>query len=509
MKNGHNKNPALLFSMKALSGSLCGLFLAASLFSPSVVWAQETSSTQNAVQGKSFKQEQLDQMLAPIALYPDSLLSQVLMASTYPADVAEAVKWSKAHPSLKGDEAVEAVEDQEWDPSVQSLAAFPQVLASMGEKPSWVQDLGDAFLDQPDEVMNSVQKLRAAAKSAGNLKSTEQQTVIVEQPAPSEPMVIRIEPANPQVVYVPVYSPRVVYGSWWWPHYPPVYLPAPVGYGYTVGSGIGFGVGIGITYALWGGFHWDQHSVYVNVNRYNRVYVNRPLNVSRNSVDWRHDPVHRRGVPYRDVRVQERYWNHRSPYRYGTGADFARIQARERAQASMGRHGIEDRSNRADGVGRARPSMQERPRDASHGVSREAEMPRRQDGVRRDNNAGFEGVGRDNMSRDHARGASQPTMQRDFSRERSAHDRPAPQVAPSGRHVTQMPRDVQPRREERPVMREGGWSAHAGQNDSPRQVPEPRRRQVPEQRNEAPQRHDSGDFANRGGGGSHGGGARH
>src|SRR5262249_37032714 len=130
--------------------------------------------------GKQFSKEQLDQLTAQIALYPDALLSQVLMASTYPDAVAEAAKWSRAHSEEKGDAAVEKVQDQPWDPSVQSLVAFPQVIIMMGEKPDWVKDLGDAFLAQPDDVMDSVQRLRQAAQKAGNLKSNDQVNVTTE-----------------------------------------------------------------------------------------------------------------------------------------------------------------------------------------------------------------------------------------------------------------------------------------------------------------------------------------
>ena len=173
-------------------------------------------STAPATDG-TFSEAQIDQMMAPIALYPDSLLSQVLMASTYPADVAEAAKWSKANPQQSGDAAVRAVENQPWDPSVKSLAAFPQVLQAMGDKPDWVQNLGDAFLASSKDVLDSAQRLRARARDSGNLKSTEQQTVTVQQEA------ITIEPASPETVYVPLYNPAVVYGTWPYPAYPPYY----------------------------------------------------------------------------------------------------------------------------------------------------------------------------------------------------------------------------------------------------------------------------------------------
>jgi hypothetical protein len=178
----------------------------------------------------------------PIALYPDSLLSQVLMASTYPDNVMQAVQWSQDNPAMKGDAAVQAVASQPWDPSVKSLVAFPALLAMMGENPPWVENLGNAFLAQPHDVMDSVQRLRAIAQQTGTLKSTPQQKVIVtpaapvsasstaatsttHSAAPAPTQVIKIEPTNPQVVYVPSYNPSTVYGTWPNSAYPPVYLP--------------------------------------------------------------------------------------------------------------------------------------------------------------------------------------------------------------------------------------------------------------------------------------------
>mgnify|MGYP000069401611 CR=1 FL=1 len=200
----------------------------------SSVWA-----TERDVQGGSeqvFRAEELDQMLAPLALYPDTLLAQVLMASTYPGDVADAASWSMEHPDASGDDAVRQVSEQPWDPSVQSLVAFPAVLATLGQDPAWVQRVGDAFLAQPDAVMDSVQRLRHQAREAGNLESNDKQKVS-ELPAEttqvstsSGQQTIIIEPADPQVVYVPSYNPTVVYGTWPYPSYPPVYYPPPPGY---------------------------------------------------------------------------------------------------------------------------------------------------------------------------------------------------------------------------------------------------------------------------------------
>jgi len=305
---------------------------------------------------KPFSNEQLDQMLAQIALYPDSLLSQVLMAATYPEDFAKAAAWSKAHPDAKGDSAVTMVESEPWDPSVASLVAFPEVLIALGEKPDYVRNLGDAFLAQPEDVMDSAQRLRAAAQKAGNLSSNEQikvssqaapapssSTVVVQQAAPP-PQVIVIEPAQPQVVYVPAYNPTVVYGPWWYPSYPPYYYPPPPGYWFsrTVATGIAWGVGIGISNALWGGFDWGRRDVNINVNRYNNINVNRKINVDTNRTTWNHDPGRRGDAPYRggDATRQQlekkRDAGNREAYRgKEAGRDAGRDSSREKAAQAM------------------------------------------------------------------------------------------------------------------------------------------------------------------------------
>lgn len=154
-------------------------------------------------------------MLAPIALYPDPLLTQILMASTYPLEVIQAARWSKANPNLQGDQAVQAVADKPWDPSVKSLVAFPQLLLMMDEKLDWMERLGGAFLAQESQVMDTIQQLRQKASAAGHLQSNEQ---IQVQP---QGQTIVIQPTNPQVIYVPYYDPMVVYGPWWWPGSPP------------------------------------------------------------------------------------------------------------------------------------------------------------------------------------------------------------------------------------------------------------------------------------------------
>jgi hypothetical protein len=262
-----------------------------------------------------FSSEQLDQIVAPVALYPDSLLMQILMASTYPLEVIEAERWTKKNPDLKGDELDKALTDKDWDPSVKSLTHFPTVLARMSDNLDWTKDMGDAFLGQQKDVLDAIQRMRGKAYELGNLKSTPEQNVIVE-PAPAKaegqtvvveqapPQIIKIEPAQPQVVYVPTYSSTVIYG----PPPPTVYYPAvyayPPGYVATA-SLLSFGAGMAVGAALWGGCNW--HSGDVNVN-YNYNY-NRNTNVGNinKPEHWRHNPEHRKGVNYRNDAVAKKY----------------------------------------------------------------------------------------------------------------------------------------------------------------------------------------------------------
>jgi hypothetical protein len=295
----------------------------------------------------SFKNEELDQMLAPIALYPDSLLSQILMASTYPADVKAAADWSKAHPDDKGDSAVQKVESQEWDPSVKSLVAFPQVLAMMREKPNDVQRLGDAFLADPGRVMDRVQYLRKKAQDAGNLKSNEQQKVVTQTVESKQ--VIVVEPAQPQTVYVPVYQPSVVYGPWMYPSYPPYYWPPPAYYypGAAFVGGVIWGAAmVGVANSLWGGFGWGGNDVNINVNKYNNINRNNQINSNK----FQHNAERRGDVPYRDAKSREQYGQRqqasagardRDAYRGKEGRPDARDADRAKAQEAMKQRGVD------------------------------------------------------------------------------------------------------------------------------------------------------------------------
>jgi hypothetical protein len=397
-------------------------------------WAQES---------KPFKAEDLDQMLAPIALYPDALLSQVLMAATYPADVAEAAKWSKANAKQKGDAAVTAVQDKPWDNSVKSLVAFPQALATLAEKPEWVQRVGDAFLAQPNEVMDSVQRLRAAAEKSGNLKSNEQQKVIVEQAPQAQQTIIRIEPANPQVVYVPAYNPTVVYGTWWYPSYPPVYLPPPPGYafGTALVSGIAFGIGVGITNSLWGGCDWGHGDIDIDIDRHNNINVGNKIEVNQNNKKWNHNPDNRRGVPYRDAKTRETFSkplagaDQRRDYR-GRDAD------REKAQATLQQRGIDPAQGREKL--RNEPQTRERAQAATQNVDRDKARAATQNVDRDKARAATQNVDRDrprpaaqNRSPDNAfKGARDAGQTRqDISRgDASRQAMKAPAKAPAGGH---------------------------------------------------------------------------
>lgn len=315
-----------------------------------------------AVVKSAFSTAQIDQWVAPVALYPDSLLSQVLMASTYPANVAQAVQWSHDNPLKQGDAAIQAVSDQPWDASVKSLVAFPQLMALMGENPQWVQNLGDAFLAQPQDVMDSVQRLRQLAQQTGSLKSSTEQKIItttkkvvpVNQPANAPatqsntvstsspvvaepaPTVITIEPANPDVVYIPNYNPNVVYGSWANTAYPPVYLPPPAGEPFVDSfvRGFGYSMGVATTYALFSSIDWDdddhdhhhhddddyhhhdgghrdgndwQHNgdnINIDVNNFNRITGE---HLTDKNMAWRHNPNYRNGVPYHDQDMAKRF----------------------------------------------------------------------------------------------------------------------------------------------------------------------------------------------------------
>ena len=278
-----NQRPPVSLPSRLLVG-LISAALAMPVAVP-VVYAQDS----NQVSTQKVSQSQIAALVAPIALYPDPLVAQVLMASTYPLEVAEAYNWQRANSRLSGNALNQALQQQNWDPSVKSLVSFPPVLGMMGSQLNWTQELGNAVLAQQSDVMDSIQELRAKAKASGALQSNAQQTVTTQGSGNNETIVI--QPANPQVVYVPTYNPSVVYGGWPYPAYPPYAYYPP---GYVAGTALlSFGVGMAVGAALWGGCHWGGggwggwggggNSLTVNNNNFNNFNRNTNNNWSGGS----------------------------------------------------------------------------------------------------------------------------------------------------------------------------------------------------------------------------------
>jgi len=294
-----------------------------------------------AAQPAKFKPEELEAIVAPIALYPDALLAQVLMASTYPIEIVEAARWSKANPGLKDQALQDALQKQTWDPSVKSLAAFPTVLQMMNDKLEMTQKLGDAFLAQQKEVMDAVQRLRAKAMAAGNLKSGKEVTYTSQKDG--DQTIIIIESTQPEVVYVPAYTPAI-YGPWPYPMYPPYYYPPPPGYP-AGGFWFGFSVGIIIGGGVWARPVWHTGGVVINVNNFNRV---NHTNIS--NPNWQHSPEHRKGVEYRDQASRDRFGQGQRQGAESREAFRGRAEAGQRDIASGGadRLGSGGPGNRGD-----------------------------------------------------------------------------------------------------------------------------------------------------------------
>lgn len=306
---------------------------------------------QSQPQAPVFSKEELDAMLAPIALYPDALLSQVLMAATYPLEIVQASRWSKSNGDKGGEAAANMVVDQSWDASVKSLVAFPNVLHMMNDQLEWTQKVGDAFLAQQGDVMDAIQRLRAQAQAAGNLKSNEQQTIVTQGET------IVIQPAQPQVIYVPAYNPTVVYGTWPYPSYPPTYYPGVASWypGQSFVSGLMWGTGVVAAGAIFGSFNWGSRSVDINVNNYNRYSKNNFYNTTNNR--WRHDPQHRGAVAYRDQASRQQFSNRvpgadaRQEFRGRTNLqDGQRAQLADKRPDGAQRQQLADK--RADGATR-------------------------------------------------------------------------------------------------------------------------------------------------------------
>jgi len=293
--------------MRKLANGLIAIALFGVMLHGAPASAQDPTqaATTAASDQQLLKADALDQLVAPIALYPDALLAEILMASTYPLEVVQVDRWVRENKNLGGDALKAAADKQDWDDSLKSLVATPSVLAMMSTKLDWTQALGDAVLGQQPDVMDAIQRLRAKAQAQNKLKTTKEQIVTVKQEQTKQ--VIVIEPATPNTIYVPYYNPAVVYGAWPYPAYPPYYFPPP---GYIAGAAIATGLAFGAGYAVgrwasagnyWGGgVNWGG----------NNINVNRPVNINNTTVNnWQHNSVHRRGVAYNNTNVQQRFGN--------------------------------------------------------------------------------------------------------------------------------------------------------------------------------------------------------
>jgi uncharacterized membrane protein YgcG len=329
--NIFQKSLALLVSLSLVIAAVPGGTACANQPAQSEVQPTDSVATQSP--------EELQQLVAPIALYPDSLVAQVLAASTFPEEIVEADRWLQSHPDLKGDALGQAVDQQPWDPSVKALTAFPSVLGNMDKNLSWTSSLGSAYYNQEQGVMDAVQVMRARAQEAGNLKSNQQEKVTTQE------QTIVIEPAEPEVVYVPVYDPWVVYGApvvvwpgWYW--YPELYVPGP-GIAFGVGLGVGFSTGFGWGWHHWGS-DWGHHYAVHDHERYysqSRTFYNR---------DGFHRGEGARGVYNRPERAPEPFaGNHGAARGYAEPRGQSEVRSgAPRADRGTSRNDAEPRGQR-------------------------------------------------------------------------------------------------------------------------------------------------------------------
>ncbi len=357
---------------RGLLAALVGILAIMSLGSPAMAQNPPPSAPPPAQAAAPLTPAQLDQLTAPIALYPDDLLGQILIAATYPLEIVQADRWVKdpANAALKGDQLTAALVPLPWDPSVKSLAAFPQVLKMMDGNLTWTEQLGDAFLAAQPAVMDSVQRLRQQAEAAGKLQSTPQMAVSTVGGA------CVIAPPDPTSVYVPVYNPNDIYGAWAYPDYPPDYFP---GYfpGVEIGP-LGFGwFDVGIVGALWGWDSWDWggHRINIDGGRFNAMNGNHS---AIRSGAWQHDPSHRDGVPYRDAAVRARFQGAATADRTARGFPAGSAAESERAARAGGPAAAEAERGATAG----RPGAAEAGRGATAGRPAGAERERAAAGAR-------------------------------------------------------------------------------------------------------------------------------
>jgi hypothetical protein len=302
------------------------------------------------------KPERLDALAAPIALYPDALLANVLAASTYPLEVVQSDRWLTEHKNLKGEALKKEVDKQAWDDSVKALVGTPEVLSMMSQKLDWTKSLGDAVLAQQPDMMDAIQRLRSKAQANKKLVTTKQQKVSVQQQ--QDKQVIVIEPAIADTMYVPYYDPATVYGEWPYPAYPPYYFAAPpyIGAG-VIAAGIAFGAGVAI--ARWGNY-WGGGCNWGN----NNFFINRSSTINNVGNNWQHNPAHRQGVKYSNANVSQRFGNNNLKAGAGSRTDFRGRDGSQVLRPGQDRPGAGDRpggdraagdrGNRADTADRSK-----------------------------------------------------------------------------------------------------------------------------------------------------------
>ena len=338
-----------------------------------VLLAQQAASTPAPAEARKLPPEQLDSLVAPIALYPDPLLAQTLAASTYPLEIVQLQQWLAKNPGLKDKALVDAVGKQPWDPSVQSMAAFPEVVKRLGDDVQWTTDLGNAFLSQQAGVMDAVQRMRKKAKDKGTLATTEQQKV--ETKVVEKKEVIIVESASPDVIYVPSYDPVVVYGAPIYP-YPSIYYPYYYPGAAFVSFGFGFAMGA-FWGGMWGGCGWGSSNININVNNnFNRVEHRGgdrgqggrgeggrgqggrgPGNAGAGGGTWKHNPQHRGGTPYGDRATANKFGGNArgdslASRQAGARQQLSRTGASDRISSTGGRGtGVSDRSAGSGGRG--------------------------------------------------------------------------------------------------------------------------------------------------------------
>ncbi|GAW96128.1 MULTISPECIES: DUF3300 domain-containing protein [Colwellia] len=301
LKHSPLKAKALNFSAVQYSAVLFMLLLATTLLSTTLFSAAVLAQEQQAEQ-ESISAAELAQTLAPIALYPDTLLTHILIASTYPIEVIEAERWLNKHSTLTAAQIEKKAQQKDWDASIKTLLAFPRVMAKLSEDLSWMQKLGDAFLQDEARVLASIQTLRQQAEQAGSLANMDNVEVIKEQ------HIIIIEPAQPEIIYVPYYDTRVVYGRWHWSHYPPIYWHNPYYYAAHHGH-FYWGHGVHISsHFFFSAFNW--HNRHIVVNHYNRhaYHPSKKIVISHQAKRWSHQSKHRRGVAYSSGRLTHKYY---------------------------------------------------------------------------------------------------------------------------------------------------------------------------------------------------------